>query len=269
MRVRQLALIPLFALACGYAADEVQAPVLNKKEVTLKGRTDEDVQARELWYRKHDGKDWGAWQKHGLSFGREAPIVWSAPEGRWQTYVQIIEVSGGAMPVPAQQQNAKLFTEFTIDRTAPAVAIGFPEAKAKLRGGQKYTIKWTVADINLASDTLSIAWSRNGDGKWEPVAEKLANSGTYEWTVPRDMTIAGALRVSAVDKAGNVGSAESAQILVDSIAPTGRVTGPAITAALENELQLSLTDAGPSGLATAQVWISQDDGGTWTEGPII
>ena len=266
MRVRSLALVPLLALACGFAAD---APVLDKKEVTLKGRTDEDVQARELWYRKHDGKDWGTWQKHGLSFGREAPIVWTVPEGRWQTYVQIVEVNGNSMPVPAQQQKTTLFTEVTLDRTPPAVVVGFPGAQAKLRGGQKYTIKWTVSDVNLASDTISIAWSRGGDGKWEPVAEKLANSGSFEWTVPRDMTIAGALRVSAIDKAGNVGSGESAQILVDSIAPTGRVTGPAISASLANELQLAITDAGPSGLATAQVWVSQDDGGTWSEGPVV
>jgi len=266
MRVRSLALIPLLALACGFAED---APVLNKKEVTLKGRTDEDVQARELWYRKHDGKEWGAWQKHGLSFGREAPIVWAAPEARWQTYVQIVEVNGNTMPKPADQQNLKLFTEFTIDRSNPAVTVAFPAAQAKLRGGQKYAIKWSATDVNLASDTISIAWSRAGDGKWEPVAEKLANSGSFEWTVPRDMTIAGALRVSAVDKAGNIGSGESAQILVDSIAPTGKVTGPAISAVLDNELQLAVSDAGPSGLATAQVWISQDDGGTWSEGPVV
>lgn len=266
MPVRSLALVPLLALACGFAAE---APVLDKKEVTLKGRTDEDVQARELWYRKHDGKDWGAWQKHGLSFGREAPIVWTVPEGRWQTYVQIVEVNGNSMPVPAQQQQTNLFTEFTIDRSAPTVAVGFPSPQAKLRGGQKYTVKWTVSDANLAPDTISIAWSRGGDGKWEPVAEKLANSGSFEWTVPRDMTIAGALRVSAIDKAGNVGSGESAQILVDSIAPSGRVIGPAISASLDNELQLAISDAGPSGLATAQVWVSQDDGGTWSEGPVV
>ena len=55
----RLALVPLLAAlgataaTAGFAAD---APVLAKKEVTLKGRTDADVQARELWYSRFDEK---------------------------------------------------------------------------------------------------------------------------------------------------------------------------------------------------------------------
>jgi hypothetical protein len=262
----RLALIPLLAASC--AAHAVDAPVLAKKEVTLKGRTDADVQVRELWYSKHDGAQWGAFQKHGLTFPPQTPIVWACPEGHWRTYVRIIEVSGGAMPVPAEQKEAKLFTEFVIDRTAPAVAVQFPTAAAKLRGGQKYTVKWSAQDPNLAQTPIALQWSRAGDGKFETVAEKLPNNGAYEWTVPRDMTVSGQLRVTALDLAGNLGAGDAAQVLVDSIAPTGRVTGPTISASAENLLQLNVTDAGPAGLARVQVWASQDDGQTWSEGPI-
>jgi len=263
----RLALVPLLALVAG-AASAADVPVLPKKEVTLKGRNDADVQVRELWYSRYDGKEWGAFQKHGLTFPPQTPIVWAPPEGHWRTYVRVFEVSGGAMPVPAEQKEAKLFTEFIIDRTGPAVAVQFPASAAKLRGGQKYSVKWSALDPNLAQTPISIQWSRAGDGKFETVAEKLPNNGAYEWTVPKDMTVSGQLRVTALDLAGNLGAGDATQILVDSIAPTGRVTGPLISSTGDIQLQLNVTDAGPAGLAKVQVWASQDDGQTWSEGPI-
>jgi hypothetical protein len=83
------------------------------------------------------------------------------------------------------------------------------------------------------------------------------------------MTTAGILRVTAVDKAGNSASAESGQILVDSINPRGRVVGPAISAKQDVAFDLEVSDAGPAGLREARLWVSQDDGVSWTEGPFI
>ncbi len=265
---RHLALIPLLALGLAGAADEAAVPVLANKEVTLKGRKDADVQTRELWYARSDGKVWGAFQKHGLSFGRDTPIVWAPPEGHWRTYVRVIEVNNNAMPEPTPATDAKLCTEFIIDRSAPKGQIDFPTAKAKLRGGQRYTLKWTVSDPNLAANPITLQWSRGGDGKFEMIAEKLANTGTYDWEVPKDMTQTGVLRLIGVDKAGNAGAADVSALLVDSAAPNGRVVGPAISAAPEVNLQLAVTDAGPAGLSKVQVWTSRDDGQTWAEGPV-
>lgn len=270
--LRRLALIPALAVLAGaaYAADEQpQVPVLAKKEVTLKGRNDADVASRELWYSRFDGKEWGAFQKHGMPFPRDTPIVWAPPEGHWRTYVRVIEVSTAAMPEPAQQTNAKLFTEFIIDRSAPQVTVQAPATAAKLAGGTKVAVRWAVVDANLAANPIAIQWSRNGDGKFEAVASGLPNNGAYEWTLPKDMTVAGQLRITAVDKAGNVGGADATQLLVDSIAPAGRVTGPAITATAESQLALQIADAGPAGLAGARVMVSQDDGQTWAEGPVV
>lgn len=269
----RLALVPLLAAlgaTAAFAADGPQVPVLAKKEVTLKGRTDADVQVRELWYSRFDGKakEWGAFQKHGLSFPPQTPIVWAPSEGHWRTYVRVIEVSGGAMPEPGQQKETTLFTEFIIDRSAPTVQVQFPTAGAKLRGGQKYTVKWNVLDANLAQTPIALQWSRAGDGKFEPVADKLPNNGSYEWTLPKDMTVSGLLRITAIDLAGNVGAGDATQVLVDSIAPNGRVTGPTISASNDVQLALNVKDTGPANLARVQVWVSQDDGQTWSEGPV-
>ncbi|MBA3845275.1 MAG: hypothetical protein H0X45_01390 [Planctomycetes bacterium] len=272
--LRRLALGLALSTGLVQAADE-PAPtrdlmVLNLAEVKPKSRSDEDVKTKELWFRRHEGKAWGEWQKHGITFARDAAIVWAAPEGRLQTYVRIIEVNNSANDVPAGD-SAKPVTEFIIDRTPPAVAVTSPTPRTKLRGGQPFTVRWTASDANLAANPVSIEFSRDGTA-FEPVAENLPNSGAHQITMPRDMTPTGVIRVVARDRAAktaNVGHADAAQLLVDSIAPSGQVTAPAISATTENALAISVKDAGPAGLASTQLWFSGDDGQSWVEGPTI
>lgn len=247
--------------------DNRQVPVWPKKEVNLNVKQDPDVSSRELWYRSFDGKAWGAWQKHGQAFSKEAPITWAPPEGHWQVYVRKILTSGLSMSEPAA--DTKPHGEFIIDRSAPQVAVKFPANKAILAGGQKYTVTWDANDRYLRSGPVTITWSRDGKSQGEVVAANIPNNGSYEWTVPKDMTTSGVLRIEATDKAGNVGGAESTGITVDSIKPRGKVVGPAITARHDVALELDIKDEGPAGLANAQVWVSQDDGGSWTQGPVV
>lgn len=246
--------------------DNKPVGVTPKREFTFPVQADPAVATRELWYRSFDGKAWGAWQKHGITFAKETPITWAPAEGHWQVYLRKILTSGLAAEIPGDATRPA--GEFIVDRTAPAVAIGFPATKAKLRGGDRYTVKWDAQDPYLRNSPVTILWSVDGKA-FSPVASAIANSGSYEWTVPKDMTTAGVLKIEAADKATNVGSAEVTAILVDSIKPKGKVVGPAIVASQTVKLDLDIKDEGPAGLASAQLWISQDDGTSWTQGPFI
>ena len=241
--------------------------VWNYKERTIGVKADADVQSRELWYRSFAAAGWSAWQKHGQGFAKDAPITWAPTEGHWQVYVRKILTSGLSSPEPIL--DTKAHGEFIIDRSAPVVSIGFPLSKAMLRGGDHYAIKWEVADPHLRSAPITILFSRDGKSAGEVVAANIPNSGSYDWVVPRDMTTSGVLRIEATDKAGNTGFAESSAILVDSIKPMGKVLEPAISARAELNLALDVRDEGPAGLASAQLWVSQDDGTTWTQGPVV
>lgn len=244
--------------------------VMSDKDVPFPFKAPDGLASTELWFQGHDGAKWGSWQKHAQVFAKDTPVVWAPPEGRWQIYLRPIKSSGIAGADPSKEpEKVKAQREFIIDRSAPQVAVTFPASKAKLRGGDKYTVTWTAADPYLLNAPITLKWSRDGSGTFETVASGLANNGTFEWTVPRDMTQTGVLRVEAGDKAGNVGNAESTAILVDSIKPKGRVVGPTITAKAETALDLEVTDTGPAGLTAARLWVSQDDGVSWTEGPAI
>lgn len=245
--------------------------VVAAKDRTLTPRVDADgLKHYVLWYAGFDGAKWGAWQKHSQVFPKGSPVVWAPAEGRWQIHLQVVLTSGYETPDPSKSpEQIKPHKEFIIDRSAPQVAVTFPAAKAKLRGGDKYTVTWTAADSYLRNAPIAIKWSLDGSGSFATVAENLPNSGNFEWTVPRDMTQTGVLRVEAGDKAGNVGLAEATGILVDSIRPKGRVTGPAISARADTPLELEIGDTGPAGLTAARLWVSQDNGTSWVEGPAI
>ncbi len=248
---------------------EQQVPVWARKEVVIDATApdEEDVAFRELWYSSFDGKDWGPWSKHGITFPKHTPLNWTPNEGVWRVYIRKQHLSGAVNEVPTAATPG--MKSFIIDRTPPTVTIGFPLAKAKLRGGVKYAIKWDATDPYLKAAPITIQWSRDGKDTFETVAENLPNSGSFEWTVPKDMTVTGQLRILATDKAGNVGSLVSDNILVDSVNPHGRVVGPSIAAKNEILLDLEIADVGPAGLQTARLWVSQDDGTSWNEGPFI
>ena len=277
--MRYLCTLTLTLAACaGFAADTAlpeeretvenrQIPVWAKQEININVKADADVASRELWYRSFDGKVWAAWQKHGQAFSKDAPITWAPPEAHWQVYIRKVLTSGLSHDQPGD--DTKAHGEFIIDRTVPAVAIKFPATKAILAGGAKYAVTWDATDPHLRNAPVSIKWSRDGKAEGEVIAAGIANSGTYEWTVPKDMTTSGVLRIESLDKAGNLGAAESSSITVDSIKPKGKVVGPTISAKQDLALELEVKDEGPAGLASAQLWVSQDDGVSWTQGPVI
>lgn len=259
---------PAVAAADGGGGEQKPLPVLNKPEFTFRVRDDDpDIQSREVWYRRKDGNAWGAWQKHGQVFPRNGSIVWKAPEGHLQVYFRLTNIANVAMPEPGDGTVPN--SEFIVDRTAPTGQFAFPVQNAKLRGAIAYTVRFVASDANLGPAPIGFEWSRSGDGKFEPIADGLPNGGGWQWTVPRDMTKTGVLRMKMVDKAGNVGTADIGPLIVDSVAPSGRVTGPQISPNAQVALTAQAQDAGPAGLSSVQLWISRDDGKTWGEGPLV
>jgi len=242
-------------------------PVSAKNEITISARTDADVRTRELWYRRRDNGSWQAWQKHGLTFARDTPITWSPPEAHWQIYVRIEEVSGLKMAEPDSDTPAS--SEFIIDRSPPRVAVTFPGDGAELRGGASYEITWTVEDPHLHATPITISWARSADGETEVIAEHIANTGSFEWKTPLDMTANGRIEIKAADKAGNIGVATTGDIVIDAVAPSRNILGPEISATRDVNLAIRASDAGPAGLASVQLYASGDNGTTWQPGVTI
>jgi len=274
---------PLFAVAAllattGLPATELQkepaqvdgksVPLTNKTELTLGARKDEQVRTRELWYRARSRQGWADWEKHPLDFGRNTPINWQPPEGHWQVFIRIVEVSGSADPIPSAQTEPDV--EFIADRTGPKAAIQQPISGTILSTGQPYTIQWQVDDPNLHSTPVSLSWARDKLAEPQVIASGLPNSGSHKWTTPLDMSQEGRLILTAHDKVLNSSTIESVDIIVDGAPPQRAILGPTTSQHREVPVQVRVSDAGPARrVASVQLWYSSDDGANWTPGPKV
>jgi hypothetical protein len=95
------------------------------------------------------------------------------------------------------------------DLSAPNVALGSPLGGEGWDVSTLHAVTWTASD-NIAVDSVNVDYSLHGaGGPWLPVAHQLANSGTYDWTLPTTATDSARVRVVAFDGAGNSASASS------------------------------------------------------------
>jgi hypothetical protein len=248
--------------------DGKSVPVSNKAELSLRARNDEQVQTRQLWYRRRGANGWAAWEQHPLDFGRNTPITWQPPEGHWQVYVRVIEVSGAADAEPTV--DGRVDSEFVIDRTGPAAQLIAPASGAILSTGKPFTIQWQVEDPNLHSTPVALYWARDDMSAPELVADGLPNSGSYKWITPMAMSNQGRLILAASDKVLNKSEVASTAIIVDGAPPQCSILGPVSSQTRQVNLQIRSVDGGPARtVANVQLWHSVDKGANWTPGPKI
>jgi hypothetical protein len=111
-----------------------------------------------------------------------------------------------------------------VDTTKPDAILYKPEVAA----GQQNALllAWKATDKNLADKPISLFWSERADGKWEPIAQDLPNSGSYVWQLPPKMPGEVYLRLLVRDSAGNVSTADTPRPeLIDLIEPEGQLKG--------------------------------------------
>ena len=242
--------------------------ITTRQELTFKARADADVKTRELWYRRLSNNNWANWEKHPNDFGPKTDITWAPPEGHWQIYIRIIEISGNALAQPSA--NTKADVEFIVDRTAPSVAVVTPKNGEILRTEQPYTITWEASDPNLHSAGIDLYWSQTGSSEEILIAANLPNTGSYDWITPNKLANEARVIVKATDKVLNSAAAQSANIIIDGAPPHRSILGPQTSMARAVALETRAFDVGPAKkISEMQLWYSADNGVNWSQGPSI
>lgn len=107
-----------------------------------------------------------------------------------------------------------------VDTTPPAVAVTSPNGGESWVGGSAHAVTWTASDPSGVS-AVHLDY-RDGFGQpWTPIARGLTNSGTWIWFVHDTPTAGAAVRVVAVDGAGNVGVDSSNAVFAITAMPGG------------------------------------------------
>ena len=174
--------------------------------------------------------------------------VWAIPAGlSGASFLVRVQASGDTCL--ASQSNPLTLSN---NVNAGVVDVLFPNGGEVLTAGQTQTIRWQAANLS-AGNQVSIELSTDGGSTYGPVAT-VANTGSYDWTVPNQATSTARVRIAdAGNGAVKDSSAGTFQILANQ--PPTASAGPNLTIRLPaNSVTIIGTGADPEGQALTFSW---------------
>jgi hypothetical protein len=171
----------------------------------------------ELWC-THDGRNWK--KKEPAPLGKPPCLVDVDDEDLYGFTLRAHRAGSAGKP-PPEGDRPQVWVE--VDVTKPTVWLLDVECGQGAEGRQA-TIMWKAGDKNLAPRPITLSYAAGPEGPWMPFASQLENTGWYLWQIPRDVPPHFLVRVKAIDQAGNVGMAQTAQALgEDPSQPTAAI----------------------------------------------
>jgi hypothetical protein len=213
----------------------------------------------ELWVTRDGGKSWNKSLTDSTGSGK---ILYRPPEDGSYGFLTVAVDKAGNREKSPQTGTIPAF-QVIVDRTPPKVTAQGAGADQLSRPGAVVQVSWKAEDEHLAANPVEIQIKYEGEETWRPLATDLAAEGAKDVTMPAAAAARAHLRVAARDLAGNLGWAAAGSLVFDAAPPEGRILGPKVAKALDVELLYELSDPGFSGLASAAIWITADNGKTW------
>ena len=159
--------------------------------------------------------------------------------------------------------NATLWVTRTgaADVTAPTVSLTSPTGGLTWKAGSAHAITWTASD-NVGVTAVDLAYSSDGGATYpNAIATGLANSGTYNWTLPNLSSTTVRVRATARDAAGNSAAAATAsnftidQWIVTASAGAGGTITPSGAVGVAQGASQAFTIAANSGYTISGVLV--------------
>jgi hypothetical protein len=217
----------------GQAGLDPNRRFLNSKRITLNYEIVEKgpsgISGIDLWFTR-DGRGWSKLQlpKNAVNDAtfNSGPLTFEV-DGEGVYGFTLLPKSGVGLSQTPPQVGDRPQIWIEVDLTKPvvelqSVLVGQGDQKGKL------SISWLARDKNLGANPINLSYSIANTGPWITFAEKIANSGRYIWTMPRenDFPWQFYIKVEAVDAAGNVGEAITPGLVkVDLQQPKARIIG--------------------------------------------
>ncbi|MDX2359670.1 MAG: T9SS type A sorting domain-containing protein, partial [Crocinitomicaceae bacterium] len=105
---------------------------------------------------------------------------WQVPDATTtQALIRVTDASNGVI---VDQSDAT----FTINPADPLILVDSPNGGETFYQGESHIIEWRTTEFNV--NNVQIEFSRDLGTTWELIAANYPNSGTYNWTVPVNIT---------------------------------------------------------------------------------
>jgi len=182
---------------------------VNSKRINLNYRLDDvgpSGAVVELWYTR-DGR---SWQKYSEDKSPQPPFIVDVHDEGVYGFTLVVRSGVGIGDKPPQVGDPpQIWVE--VDLTKPAVRLLNVDVGRGSDAGNT-TITWAATDKNMARQPITLSYADQADGPWTTIASNLENSGRYVWRMPPSgVPFKMLVRVEAVDKAGNIGSATTTE----------------------------------------------------------
>jgi hypothetical protein len=153
----------------------------------------------ELWATMDGGK---SWQMIGESGDGKSPVQVEFPQDGVYGYSFVVRQAIGA---PVSPPNAGDLPDawIEVDTLKPV---------AELKGATVGTgadagcllITWLAQDKNFGPEPIALFYALQPSGPWYPIADRIANTGSHRWPMPKGLNGRVHIRLQAADRAGNI-----------------------------------------------------------------
>ena len=107
---------------------------------------------------------------------------------------------------------------FSLDTVDPNISIIAPNGGESWYIGDTNDIIWAAEDTNLTPNTINILYSTGGT-EYLPLAENIANSGSWPWLMPEVQSYSARVKITALDDFGNLGEKVSGTFSITYVPP--------------------------------------------------
>lgn len=197
-------LVAAWTVVCpGWAAESAYSPIsirTRQIEIDYQLSGSAGTTQVELWYTRDRGL---TWQSAGVDTDGTSPFVFAAPsEGLYGFVLIAREGDRTSRPAPQRQDPAERWV--FIDATPPLVQWDRVEPGDGFAEHRVLRLQWTAHDDHLTSRPIGLFYQSTVDQAWRVIANPIANTGRYDWTVPRDMAGQLTLKITVRDEGGQV-----------------------------------------------------------------
>lgn len=89
-----------------------------------------------------------------------------------------------------------------LDSQNPEVEVTSPDGGEIYQIDEQVNIIWTATDSSFGQYPISIYYSTNNGLSFSLIEDNVANTGSYQWTIPDDPSLTALVKVAAVDSFG-------------------------------------------------------------------
>ncbi len=179
----------------------------------------------ELWYSR-DGGD--TWHNYGLDEDSQSPIQFDAAEEGLYGFFFLLENRVGSSGEPPQAGTVPQQWAF-VDYTPPIVQLHPIQVGRGDALGTRLQLRWTAIDAHFDPRPIELSYRIAPDGEWTQLADRLSNTGRYDWCPPTQLEGRVVVRLTARDRSGHrvcaVGRAVELEKITATEEPPGNAPG--------------------------------------------